>query len=98
MFLMLPAPPGLDSQNPTIPYVYGGLKVAVTPAFFIPGRGRGAVWMRLPTSEPGSGGSRRRARLQTRGAFYQKGNETVQATIWGMSSPATSVKRMFRPL
>ena len=33
-----------------------------------------------------------------RGAFYQMGNETVQATIWGMSSPATSVKRMFRPL
>jgi len=37
MFLMLPAPPGLDSQNPTIPYVYGGLKVAVTRAFFIQG-------------------------------------------------------------
>ena len=33
-----------------------------------------------------------------RRAFYQKGNETVQATIWGTSSPATSVKRMFRPL
>jgi hypothetical protein len=33
MFLMLPAPPGLDSQNPTIAYVYGGLKMAVTPAF-----------------------------------------------------------------
>jgi prolyl oligopeptidase PreP (S9A serine peptidase family) len=33
MFLMLPAPPGLDSQNPTILYVYGGLKVGVTPIF-----------------------------------------------------------------
>jgi len=57
---------------------------------FHPGRGRGAVWMRSPPSEPGRGSKR--------GAFYQKGNESVQATIWGMSSPATSVKRMFRPL
>lgn len=65
---------------------------------FHPGRGRGAVWMRSPPSEPRSAGSPAGERGSERGAFYQKGTEPVQATIWGMSSPATSVKRMFRPL
>ena len=97
MFLMLPAPPGLDSQNPTIPYVYGGLKVAVTPAFSSTQGKEGGVDA-SPPSEPGSAGSPAGEHGSKRGAFYQKGNETVQATIWGMSSPATSVKRMFRPL
>jgi hypothetical protein len=84
MFLMLPAPPGLDSQNPTILYVYGGLKVGVTPAF--PGRGRGR-WMRSPPSEPGSAGSPAEEHGSERGAFYQKGERNRSSDDLGNEFP-----------
>jgi hypothetical protein len=96
MFLMLPAPPGLDSQNPTILYVYGGLKVGVTPAF--PGRGRGRCGCDHHPRSLEVPGVPQKSTAPNAGRSIKKGNETVQATIWGMSSPATSVKRMFRPL
>jgi len=87
MFLMLPAPPGLDSQNPTISYVYGGLKVAVTPAFsFREGKGGGVNAITTTLGGWKCRESRRGAPLQTRGVL-SKGERNRSSDDLGNEFP-----------
>jgi hypothetical protein len=55
----------------------GGLSVAVTPVF-LSREGKGPGRIRLPPSEPGSGGSLAGRHGFKYSAFYQKGKVTVQ--------------------
>jgi hypothetical protein len=95
MFLMHRRPLGSTARTQRSCMFYGRGYVAVTLAFSSQAGEEGGVDAITTFGASKWRGSRRDSTASNPRRSIKR---TVQATIWGMSSPATSVKRMFRPL